>query len=541
MKESSLSLKDSIDRIIKGTRQEKHRAYQDEADQLKSQNIPFIEPNFKSSIIAAFYKLKKAIKSGDSVKKYEAIQEAGAAKLIEIEKIGAALIGEGKLFLELAEDKNEPVGAFKRRLQDLINLPKDIRSYVLNKENNFELDTLCTLTKLLTYTGIIPTYTLKSERINEIYSGRIQLINKLFTAPNFVSLYEEIKQINFQNEDEEHTFWRDIHDNLDILHFSLEQGLNLTDTQTTVISRRKNLVSTVEKLIRKNPTLIQSAQTVSIEFVEKNQHLKNLKEDLKRTQNPERKDLLEAEIKRCEQEIHNLNLKIQAFRNQFMEVINDLFGITLISENEKDFDPQRASDHIRNFQAVHKTKMLHIADALDQKRDGILKNSLEAVYNSFDSVKNKTDPIAQVSKENNRLIQEIFNSLNVDEVEEILKGDLNPVHRNIFSLIFFAKKAGWQIADVSDYLGIYKVDDKNRPAHSGLQIQFIDDTGKRFEIQIKDRTMYNSSTVGYGSHEAYKGRTVGKSLQSMCHSIGAAVVKKWQEKGILTDYTRPNI
>lgn len=536
--------KKQIQCINQAKKQDQHEIYQQEAEILT--NPKSSETNFQNSKIKAFYELIKSIKSGDKTKIYESINSLGMARLIEIEKTAADLITKQKFFLELSEDENEPKPAEERRNQDLLNLIRDIPDYMKNKDHGDEdKQTLCILTKLLTYTGIMPTYTLKAERINEIYSNRIQLINKFFIDPHFQPLYEELQNIQFKNINEEHAFWRDIHGNLDILHFALEQEIdNLIEVKTTVISRRKNQVSAVEKTIRKNPALVKAAQMVAIEFIEQNQHLENLKNQAKyleeRGKNGEN---LKEEIKECKKIIANLNQKMQKFREKFMVILNDLFGISLISENEPrgtKFDPQKASEHILDFQQIHQGKMLEIAKFLDSQNGGILFDSLQAIYATFNTLENKKDSIGKLNLQNNQIINEIFNNLSLENVEEILKTKLSPIHRNIFSLLFFAKKAGWQLADISDYLGIFKVDEQNRPAHAGLQMQFIDDTGKKFEIQIKDRTMYNSSNLGFGSHEAYKNRMIGDSLKSMRHGLGSNTFQKFKNMGLQINFEKPS-
>lgn len=387
------------------------------------------------------------------------------------------------------------------------------------------------LTKILVNLGLVPSYSIDTSRIQEIYQMRTELMDLYFDE----AYGEGLRQLITTKIDTKSTkhaekstleitaeVYKNLHKDKDIKAY-LRICRDKYSIYSKPLARKKSLISTVSKILRKDPEQI----TIALNAIDIHTRLFLELEALKRNNAPN------EDIAKKQEQLDHSHLKLHRIREKFKTLVHDLFGMTFVTQAVEQktstlpalsYQPSELSENfVQNYlqQQVENHRSL-IAQAFSQfANDDIRDEYLTLLYqydNPFqgESISENKETMSEHSKKINHLILKLLNTLLLKKPEAIRRileeNHLLPMHQRFFSLLFFVHEAGWRIKDVSDYLSAYKRGEKGI-TYTGIQIQITDEFGKSFEIQVKDTIMQWNSTHGTARHDEFKAKAIEAAKQ----------------------------
>jgi len=459
------------------------------------------------------------------------VQKIAAEKIAIANTYGALYTAHQDFLPSLPEDKHEAMDAWGRHLADIKNLQEEIKQNLVAEDGLQYPKEIVDITMLLVSCALVPSFTYSRKTIEGNYTIRLEIVEKSFKDATGLgpALFAEIEKHLPTDTPEQQKisqeYWQDIHKHPEIYDSILSRRLEHdTPFDFVITARAKTLLSTVAKLIRKQPLVVTDAVATCQHYIRYYTHLTNLATDLttierNATQDQKQSYRIESkksQINAAQQKFEKISQDLDSIREQFTQTINDLFGISIVTTAVIDNpyrDPTLApeqtkkivDEYIMQQSQSHVKRMLYIIGRVST--DTTLQDKYAKTYSYFLQAAANHTSADEAGKQINEytiiVIEELLKHPNI--LKELLnETNLSPLERSLFSILFFAHKSGWTIKDVSDYIAVFKRDEHNSAAHSGIQLQITDNTGKTFEIQIKDQIMYDNSLQGAGNHADYK-------------------------------------
>ena len=437
-------------------------------------------------------------------------------------------------FLAFPDRDLEQIGPHLRHKKDLETSEKELATHTNYPQS------ILTLTRLLINFGLVPSYAFENERIQEVYQIRLSTISELF-GPNGLE-FEKYIEDHFPNFHKDPQFWADLHKNDTISDYLRAEGIQpLNETQNRPLTRKKSLISTVAKLLRKNEPLISESLNAM------NNHTNLFMADLGGNHDKQNSSLYtSARTRLITEALTKSYQELDRIREEFKKIINDLYGLTFIApsvleltEAEKKQDPETVQNlqkiltlqleqmKSRDFVTDHPVEtQVFLRREIEEHRmlfQSLIKEFSPLLYQTYlyrtqEHDIGGTDNTEKINLVIREFVISILDSSRTVITQILNNNHLKPMHKQFFMLLFFAKRANWQIKDVSDYLSGYKKvleNDEWIISHTGLQLQITDSEGKTFEIQFKDGVMYYNSLIGTARHADYKKRDIDQASDKL--------------------------
>jgi hypothetical protein len=449
----------------------------------------------------------------------------------------------GKPFLPfLDEGTLEIVDKWQRHVQDCNAMITEAAN-----ERGVYPETVIDICKLLVGVAVVPSFTISEEKIKNVYYKRRLIIAEYFVPESALQKYITLISKDL-TEPEQRLLWQRIHKNEKVWAMVPK----ITEPEGVAIdSRRKTLVSTVAKLMSKSPSNVTHAVNIAFQYIRTYWKLEQIDDRAEpragRFATEERRQQWDANREKEQNELNTLFEKLgnelNHIRSRFSSTINDLFGLSFTSHDSAEHAEERSSltDESQKHQLIDRRlraeSQTHITlfSPLIKK---YLGEEMEEVYQSAHETFAYNPNITQnLNKTVNPIILALVKKLTSTKnaIEEILTDKkLSGYHREFFQILFLAKKSGWKIKEVSDYVTIFK--QKKGPqgqwlvSHMGLQIQVTEETNKTFEMQFKTGEMSYSSHMGLGDHTTYKKTRIQESRDAALAALKSAQANKGKKR-----------